>query len=165
MQTGRIPITPSPHERMPPRPSPDRYLRARVRGLKLLGKPELKPAHGRKVSCGRGVPGPRLPSNATSKMATTTNRPHSTQAPPLPSHPLPSRDQANTALALSNASAPSWHTCAVNYQSSPNPQIKLQLCKKQVVLEHALHDLIKTFNPHQAKMTKGRSVRLSMMVV
>lgn len=74
-------------------PSLRRYLRERAKGLKVLGEPELRPAHWLRVSGGRGKPGPRLPSNATSKMATTTNRPpHALDSAPIPPSPLPSRD-------------------------------------------------------------------------
>lgn len=90
-RAGRIPFSLTPRLPMPPRLSPPRsYLRAQARGRKPLGQPELTGARSLRVSCRRGQPGPRLPSNATSKMATTTNRPPSPpRAPPtLPSAPL-----------------------------------------------------------------------------
>lgn len=123
-RAGRVPYCPRPRERVPPRPQPRRYLRARARGLKLLGEPELRPAHGLKVSGGRGEPGPRLPSNATSKMATTTNRP---PRPGLRPHSPPdlslSRDPGQH-YAPAPSGAYRW-TCAVSYQPRPSAEIRV----------------------------------------
>lgn len=152
-QAGRVPdYPPSPRTRaVPLEPRP--YLRARARELKLLGKPELSLAHRLKISGERSEPGPRLPSNATSKMATTTNRPPRLGLRPHPPSCFPSRDPGQrSAVALKE---PYWDPCAVSYR--PRPSAEGQVTAAQEAAKRgacAVRPGGRT-RPHQAS---GRSV-------
>lgn len=122
-QAGRVPdYPPSPRARADPA-EPRPYLRARARELKLLGKPELSPAHRLKLSGERGEPGPRLPSNATSKMATTTNQPPRPGLRPHPPSCFPSRDPGQRSAAALRG--PYWDTCAVSYRPRPSAEVQV----------------------------------------